>query len=93
MDGTGLCQSINLKPGVAFSGLTPSMWPPKHSNGTMESSTEDECNGITSSTFYDELGFRVEKSSDEETDSQHSCYTNHRLGYSTVPFQEDESMR
>lgn len=45
MDKSGLCPVIVPKPGVQFSAVTPSMWPPDL--------TEDD--GV-----FDELGFRID---------------------------------
>ena len=61
----GLCQTIKLKPGVPFSGITPSMWPPPPptSMGKRKGrdSETDEGGDEDDPILYDELGFRLEK--------------------------------
>jgi hypothetical protein len=51
-EGSGLCQPISPKPGIPFSAVTPSMWPPELT-ATNGSSPGEE-------VIYDEFGFRID---------------------------------
>jgi hypothetical protein len=52
---SGLCQAMTPKPGVPFSAVTPSLWPPEM--------PEDDCG-------FDELGFRIEEEDGPEQNSK-----------------------
>lgn len=54
MDKSGLCPVIVPKPGVPFSAVTPSMWPPD---------LPEDDNG------FDELGFRIDEEDGPEQSS------------------------
>ncbi|CAG7786625.1 unnamed protein product, partial [Allacma fusca] len=53
-DKSGLCQVVSPKPGVPFSAVTPSMWPPDV--------PEDD-------SGFDELGFRIDEEDGPEQSS------------------------
>lgn len=55
-EGSGLCQPLSPKPGIPFSAVTPSMWPPELTNDV---SPEEKIS-------YDEFGFRMEEDGMEQ---------------------------